>query len=1037
MLSILIRMTATVLLALACFLTQPGVAAEPRAAEILKTTGVAHGVVVHVGATDGTLAAEIADSGEFLVLAVVEKEEVAGALRQEFDARPSGKRASVSLPEEGGIVPLPANTAALLVAELDANPPVVDLRELRRVVRPGGVLYVKQNGQWTLTRKPRPEAMGDWPQYFHDAAASDYSRDTLVGPARGLQWQTGDGDVQGGKMGYRCVGGIVVKVESDGAVVARDGFSGLPLWRRDDLSIANRYAFLVDEERVYCHSRAPGWSRVQPHMIALDLATGRTVVEFKQGFGVEYEEDDKGRRRPRDASRSPGYEDMIVRLSDGVLVQVKEGHLWALSAESGKLLWEADVSREKCRWMHPAAADGMLYALEGEKVRSYSYTHWPMTTCERIVAFHLKTGEQRWVWQWPKAWGEPDAAYNLALGNGKLALAVRDGKEKGGIHVLTLDANTGKQAAYVPGPWRSHGDKIKTTGGGHSHIRTLIRGDQLWISQIHGSVALDLDQPDKIVVEAHQNLRPIGCTVWRATPNYILGSLTCINPQGEGFFHTNAARTACDIGAFPANGLLYLPPNHCGCLSYLPVSNAFHSEKPQPPARFSRLERGSAQAADAEDTPWPAADAWPMYMRDPARSNWTDQPVAARPQLRWQTQVSRPQADEAAPQLAVDRQAHPFIEAAATPVTVAEGVCLTALPHEQAVVALDAGTGQQKWRIVVDGRVDSPPTIYRGLALFGTRNGWVYAVNRDTGELVWRFFAAPHRRRIVANGQLESSWPVYGTVLIEDGAAWVFAGRNVDLDGGIYWYRLRPASGEVLAQGRLGFDELLTGGDIRSRLLGSNMPPASDGQRLVFHNFVFDKSTGRASQHTPWEAQSLDCLTPCHMGLVHNGHKTVALNAHSHCYGVTRGWQIAYRGDDYVSILGSTERGNRGGNTSALALRLKRHPQDQELDPKQGKPQLVWKYERASNYWGKGGYFGIKAVAKAGDQVLVVASPEGHDGWRDREAGKHFLLLLDYETGKLLHRVENLPHNGIYAGLAVAGGRIYVTCRDGTICCLQ
>ena len=46
------------------------------------------------------------------------------------------------------------------------------------------------------------------------------------------------------------------------------------------------------------------------------------------------------------------------------------------------------------------------------------------------------------------------------------------------------------------------------------------------------------------------------------------------------------------------------------------------------------------------------------------------------------------------------------------------------------------------------------------------------------GKLVWRFRAAQADRRVIAYGQLESLWPVRGSVLVEDGAALFAAGRS-------------------------------------------------------------------------------------------------------------------------------------------------------------------------------------------------------------------------------------------------------------------
>ena len=71
------------------------------------------------------------------------------------------------------------------------------------------------------------------------------------------------------------------------------------------------------------------------------------------------------------------------------------------------------------------------------------------------------------------------------------------------------------------------------------------------------------------------------------------------------------------------------------------------------------------------------------------------------------------------------------------------------------------------------------------------------------GVLVWRFFAAPQDRRIGAFGQLESAWPVHGSVLVLDGTAYVAAGRSSQLDGGIDLYGMDAASGQLRCQTKL------------------------------------------------------------------------------------------------------------------------------------------------------------------------------------------------------------------------------------------
>jgi outer membrane protein assembly factor BamB len=94
--------------------------------------------------------------------------------------------------------------------------------------------------------------------------------------------------------------------------------------------------------------------------------------------------------------------------------------------------------------------------------------------------------------------------------------------------------------------------------------------------------------------------------------------------------------------------------------------------------------------------------------------------------------------------------------------------------------------------------VDSPPTIYRGLVLFGSADGSVYCLRLSDGKLIWRFRAAPEELNTVALGQVESVWPVHGSILIENGVAYAAAGRSSYIDGGIILYGLDPATGKII-----------------------------------------------------------------------------------------------------------------------------------------------------------------------------------------------------------------------------------------------
>ena len=138
-----------------------------------------------------------------------------------------------------------------------------------------------------------------------------------------------------------------------------------------------------------------------------------------------------------------------------------------------------------------------------------------------------------------------------------------------------------------------------------------------------------------------------------------------------------------------------------------------------------------------------------------------------------------------------------------TPPVAAGGNIFVAEPNAHAVHALRAEDGKQLWSFVADGRVDSPPTIYQGLCIFGGTDGYVYCLTAADGRLVWRFRAAPGERQIGVMGQLESAWPVHGSVLVRDGKVYCTAGRSSYLDGGIYLYALNPHTGAIVHQSRL------------------------------------------------------------------------------------------------------------------------------------------------------------------------------------------------------------------------------------------
>jgi hypothetical protein len=177
---------------------------------------------------------------------------------------------------------------------------------------------------------------------------------------------------------------------------------------------------------------------------------------------------------------------------------------------------------------------------------------------------------------------------------------------------------------------------------------------------------------------------------------------------------------------------------------------------------------------------------------------------------------------------------------------VAAGTVFVASVDDHTLHALDARSGGSRWTFTAGGRIDSPPTIHKGLALFGSADGCIYAVRTTDGKLSWRYRAAPMDLRVTAFEQVESVWPVHGSVLVVDDALFATAGRSIFLDGGIRFLKLDPVTGRKLAETVWDERDPDTGENMQVHVRGLNMPVAlsdilsSDGKRLYMRSQVID-----------------------------------------------------------------------------------------------------------------------------------------------------------------------------------------------------
>ncbi|MHC4370283.1 MAG: outer membrane protein assembly factor BamB family protein, partial [Planctomycetota bacterium] len=285
-------------------------------------------------------------------------------------------------------------------------------------------------------------------------------------------------------------------------------------------------------------------------------------------------------------------------------------------------------------------------------------------------------------------------------------------------------------------------------------------------------------------------------------------------------------RGGCFYGMMPCNGIVYATPNACACYyqsklaGFNALAPALQRELPAP-SDADRLQRGPAyNKIEDRKSQIENPNDWPTYRHDAARSGHLKGNVPSKLKRAWELEVG-------------GRVTQPVI---------ADGKLFVASVDTHTVHAADATSGEKLWSYTAGGRVDSPPTFYEGRVLFGSADGWVYCLRVSNGALAWRFRAAPHDLRTMSYEQLESVWPVSGSVLIRDGIAYALAGRSAFLDGGMRMLRLDPLTGKKLSETILDDRDPRTGENLQSRIQKKKMPVALPDVLSSDGNFVYMRS---------------------------------------------------------------------------------------------------------------------------------------------------------------------------------------------------
>ena len=1050
-----------------------------QARKILDKTGFQGGIIVHLGCGGGRLTAALA-AGDNITIHGLEADPAKVAKARDY-IQSQGIYGPVSVEQfSGSRLPYADNLINLVFVQDQGN---VTRSEVMRVLAPGGVACAKRNDQWRKIVKPWPDNIDQWTHFLHDASNNAVADDSVVGLPRNLQWiapplwlrshETPSG-IQSpvhsdGRMFYFFDEGLIgitdQRIPDRWSLICRDAFNGRLLWKRPlgawgwnqwnpeqyedknwttlsgkrtDVPGENQRRIVADGDRLYVtlSYKAP--------MSILDATTGQTIstveatdaareILVSDGIAVVYSQKTQDSAAKRRGTRV-----------------VAGGTLVAVSGKTSRVLWQ--VQSGQIRSLALAIDNGRIVYLTGKN----------------LVARNLKDGGQQWSVQ-PKQTSP------------RTLLTVDDVVVmQGGKSVSAYDATDGRLlwAKTVPSIGGGEGDDLFVIDGlvWRGIVSVDEEGKPVRKSPNALMIGWDLRSGDEKKRIHVNNLRSPEhhhrCYRNKATSRYLISSYEgaeFLDFQGDNHGMNNWLRGACKYGMTPSNGMLYVPPDQCFCqpgaklLGYAAVK-AEAANDPEPVPDSQRLEKGPAyNKITNRKSKIENANDWPTFRHDALRSGTTRTRIGAGVTVDWKT----------------------TLKGKLTAPVAAGGRVFVAKPDAHTVYALDAKTGDILWRFTAGGRVDSPPTIHKGLVLFGSADGRVYCVRASDGQLVWRFLAAPTDQRVGSFDQIESTWPVHGSVLVTRNIAYFTAGRSTYLDGGIRVYGLDPVTGEILHKGLLEGPHRSVEGerDLAFFILGANSDVlVSEGDHIYMRQkkmtpelkeIEIDVLSSKGAQDVGmhvfstsgllddswynrtfwmyskrWPGFQLANQAPkTGQLLVFDDLKTYAVRVFYHRNVHSPMFFPGTKGYLLFADLNTTEPQILGEPGARKALEWL----PQSHIPRKGNPGLdsVSRgfgadkgigYTRAEMpVWTNWLDVRIRAMVKAGETLFVAGAPDVLDdddpyaAFEGRKGAR--LLAVSARDGKQLSAIE-LESPPVFDGLIAANNHLFASLRDGSLICL-
>jgi outer membrane protein assembly factor BamB len=757
---------------------------------ILEMAGIQGGLIVHINCGDGTLTQALRINDRYIVHGLDLSQDNVQKSRQYIVSQ--GNYGPISVDRlNGDRLPYKDNMANVIVSE-DLG--AVSMDEVTRVLAPNGVAVIKGLLGWNKTVKPRPAELDEWNQYMHDAQGTMVSHDQVIGPVKNYQWIGSPPWVRtheataglsslvsaNGRIFYIIDEGPMesIQVPAENYLMARDAYSGAILWKLPIAEWQNHLfpvkcgpaytprRLLAIGDRVYVTMG------IDAALSELDAITGQTLRTF-----------------PNTQETSEViYDGGVLFLSIGRPERDKNAYAPKLT-----YVWDnADWARDEWKWGQQKAQIMAIRVSDGQALWTKSDAVAPLSLTadsnyvyyfngSNVICVHRATGSQ--IWKSASITTQAvSTAYLPRLIVYKDVLLFSNNSRR---NLLAFSVSNGTKLWEASQPASSHfapedmfviNDLVWT--GATANINSS--GDFSG-RDIHTGEVKDQIPGYTGIYWWHQRCYPS-----RATDKYLLPSRTGIEFVDlllKNWTVNHYTRGGCVYGIMPSNGLIYTPPNACACyqeaklngFGALAPASATDPDLPAEEAK-NRLEQGPAYNTLVDDSA--GVEDWPTFRHDAKRSSYTTTSISSNVQSQWQINLG---GKLSSPVIAGSRVYVAKIDA-------------------HTVYAIDAANGSVLWNYIAGGRVDSPPTIYQGRVLFGSADGYVYCLNAANGMLIWRFRAAPMDRRMIAYEQVESVWPVHGSVLIQNDTLYCIAGRSMFMDGGMRLVLLNPRTGQMLSQ---------------------------------------------------------------------------------------------------------------------------------------------------------------------------------------------------------------------------------------------